>query len=480
MSAGSQCFCAAGTSHHFQDHHRSLLPITLQTQPCSLLSSRNERVAETFGTCDLDDEQLSPSPASSGNDPPLSPRMSFGTSRTVGGLLHERYGLLLPPLLQPPLAPPPPPLPGHLCLAAAATRPAGGLAPLPDNAPPSPPLPQADVGTLKEMLKGGKKLLANTLDENLRWCVMILIPHSSKPSSPLLSPATLSNAWKSRVRALPNTTASVLASLELLGSDMLIAFSPVVSAAQCASFHCCSGRRRLHKPPVGVRSRRKRFGQGGLHSPAHGCRLPPHLNRHRPPGAYPPPSPTPDSLPAQLPSRHPPTLQPCPPTLLAAKPSSPMRIHPIPPYAPPPPLHPPTNHRCHCLNPLYTLPIPPNPVYPSLPDDWLCPAYWLRYFLMLTSKTGGSVVSESCVCCVAPQEAGADSEQEDKQGRDPMGLIMSLRANTPSNVPQLLQRRAGLEAVARVMVDSLYEVRPHPHHHPPTTSQFCPPPPPPP
>lgn len=39
-----------------------------------------------------------------------------------------------------------------------------------------------------------------------------------------------------------------------------------------------------------------------------------------------------------------------------------------------------------------------------------------------------------------------------------MTLIESLRANMPPGVPQLLQKRAGLEAVARVMVDSLYEV----------------------
>jgi len=54
--------------------------------------------------------------------------------------------------------------------------------------------------------------------------------------------------------------------------------------------------------------------------------------------------------------------------------------------------------------------------------------------------------------------AGADSEQQDNQGRDPMELINSLKRNLPPNVPELLPRRAGLEAVSRVMVDSLFEV----------------------
>uniref|UniRef100_A0A061QSE4 Signal recognition particle 43 kDa protein n=1 Tax=Tetraselmis sp. GSL018 TaxID=582737 RepID=A0A061QSE4_9CHLO len=58
---------------------------------------------------------------------------------------------------------------------------------------------------------------------------------------------------------------------------------------------------------------------------------------------------------------------------------------------------------------------------------------------------------------IALLEAGADSEQKDNQGRDPLQLIDSLRPNLPPSVPQLLPKRAALEAVARVMVDSLFE-----------------------
>ena len=84
--------------------------------------------------------------------------------------------------------------------------------------------------------------------------------------------------------------------------------------------------------------------------------------------------------------------------------------------------------------------------------------------------------------------AGADPEQEDREGRSPLALVESLRAALPPNNPMLVSRRMALEEVIKVggwvggcvSNDSCVHVDISPHDTPPTPPPPDPPPHPPP